>query len=204
MLCRQEAQPSSGLLQASLITLYTMYITWSAMTNNPSECPGYPVQHTLIWHFRFEEIQRLLQFAIVWEGSQFLDEQGAPQSAHYKHSGGARGQSRNRESDRNSFVWNWGKEDIKRATGMFTEGFFQRRWWSSFNFQPASTRVKRADASLSYLIWLARVPRSRKPLVPSSDQRDIHCNTHILVSEWYSEWYISSGYGSVRYFKFGH
>ncbi|XP_030203117.1 serine incorporator 2 [Gadus morhua] len=32
----QEAQPSSGLLQASLITLYTMYITWSAMTNNPN------------------------------------------------------------------------------------------------------------------------------------------------------------------------
>nr|XP_046274056.1 serine incorporator 2 [Scatophagus argus] len=32
----QEAQPSSGLLQASLISLYTMYITWSAMTNNPN------------------------------------------------------------------------------------------------------------------------------------------------------------------------
>lgn len=33
----QEAQPTSGLLQASLISLYTMYVTWSAMTNNPSE-----------------------------------------------------------------------------------------------------------------------------------------------------------------------
>ncbi|KAM6899422.1 serine incorporator 2 [Xenentodon cancila] len=32
----QEAQPSSGLLQASLISLYTMYVTWSAMTNNPN------------------------------------------------------------------------------------------------------------------------------------------------------------------------
>ncbi|KAM3595616.1 uncharacterized protein V6R79_000004 [Siganus canaliculatus] len=30
----QEAQPSSGLLQASVISLYTMYVTWSAMTNN--------------------------------------------------------------------------------------------------------------------------------------------------------------------------
>ncbi|XP_029977021.1 serine incorporator 2 [Salarias fasciatus] len=33
----QEAQPSSGLLQASLISLYTMYVTWSAMTNNPDK-----------------------------------------------------------------------------------------------------------------------------------------------------------------------
>lgn len=33
----QDAQPHSGLLQASIITLYTMYVTWSAMTNNPSE-----------------------------------------------------------------------------------------------------------------------------------------------------------------------
>ncbi|XP_060937547.1 serine incorporator 2 [Limanda limanda] len=32
----QEAQPHSGLLQASLISLYTMYVTWSAMTNNPN------------------------------------------------------------------------------------------------------------------------------------------------------------------------
>lgn len=33
----QEVQPQSGLLQSSLITLYTMYITWSAMTNNPNQ-----------------------------------------------------------------------------------------------------------------------------------------------------------------------
>ncbi|GCC22830.1 serine incorporator 1-like [Chiloscyllium punctatum] len=31
----QEAQPHSGLLQASVITLYTLYVTWSAMTNEP-------------------------------------------------------------------------------------------------------------------------------------------------------------------------
>lgn len=33
----QEAQPYSGLLQSSLISLYTMYITWSAMSNNPNQ-----------------------------------------------------------------------------------------------------------------------------------------------------------------------
>ncbi|KAM4794710.1 serine incorporator 2 [Rhinophrynus dorsalis] len=31
----QDAQPHSGLLQASVITLYTMFVTWSAMANVP-------------------------------------------------------------------------------------------------------------------------------------------------------------------------
>nr|XP_020644902.1 serine incorporator 3 [Pogona vitticeps] len=31
----QEHQPHSGLLQSSVITLYTMYLTWSAMSNEP-------------------------------------------------------------------------------------------------------------------------------------------------------------------------
>ncbi|XP_051629902.1 serine incorporator 2 [Manacus candei] len=31
----QEAQPHSGLLQASLITLYTIYVTWAALANVP-------------------------------------------------------------------------------------------------------------------------------------------------------------------------
>ncbi|XP_006800311.1 serine incorporator 1 [Neolamprologus brichardi] len=34
-----ESQPHSGLLQSSFITLYTMFLTWSAMTNEPErEC----------------------------------------------------------------------------------------------------------------------------------------------------------------------
>ncbi|XP_068172251.1 serine incorporator 1 [Antennarius striatus] len=35
----QDSQPRSGLLQSSIITLYTMFLTWSAMTNEPDrEC----------------------------------------------------------------------------------------------------------------------------------------------------------------------
>ncbi|XP_053668574.1 serine incorporator 1 isoform X2 [Anopheles marshallii] len=39
----QELQPKSGLLQSSMVTLYTIYLTWSAIANNPdAECnPGF-------------------------------------------------------------------------------------------------------------------------------------------------------------------
>ncbi|KAM6981408.1 serine incorporator 1 [Aplochiton taeniatus] len=33
----QESQTRSGLLQSSIITLYTMFLTWSAMTNEPDQ-----------------------------------------------------------------------------------------------------------------------------------------------------------------------
>ncbi|TMS19185.1 serine incorporator 1 isoform X1 [Larimichthys crocea] len=33
----QESQPRSGLLQSSIITLYTMFLTWSAMSNEPDQ-----------------------------------------------------------------------------------------------------------------------------------------------------------------------
>ena len=32
-----DKMPNSGLLQSGLITLYMMYLTWSAMANNPDE-----------------------------------------------------------------------------------------------------------------------------------------------------------------------
>lgn len=31
----QEYQPRSGLLQSSVVSLYTLYLTWSAMSNTP-------------------------------------------------------------------------------------------------------------------------------------------------------------------------
>lgn len=35
----QEAQPRSGLLQSAVVTLYVVYLTWSACSNNPNkEC----------------------------------------------------------------------------------------------------------------------------------------------------------------------
>ncbi|XP_049285875.1 serine incorporator 1 isoform X2 [Anopheles funestus] len=39
----QEHQQKSGLLQSAMVTLYTMYLTWSAIANNPqAECnPGF-------------------------------------------------------------------------------------------------------------------------------------------------------------------
>merc|ERR1712020_859352 len=33
----QEHQPNSGLLQASFVSLYMMYLTWSAMSNQPDK-----------------------------------------------------------------------------------------------------------------------------------------------------------------------
>lgn len=31
----QERNPRSGLLQSAVVTLYTIYLTWSALANNP-------------------------------------------------------------------------------------------------------------------------------------------------------------------------
>ena len=33
----QESLPNSGLLQSAVVTLYTVYLTWSAVANNPNQ-----------------------------------------------------------------------------------------------------------------------------------------------------------------------
>ncbi|XP_067123454.1 probable serine incorporator isoform X3 [Centruroides vittatus] len=38
----QEAQPRSGLLQASVVSLYTFYLTWSALHNSDPNCKSLP------------------------------------------------------------------------------------------------------------------------------------------------------------------
>jgi hypothetical protein len=43
----QEAQPRSGLLQSAVVTLYTVYLTWAAVSNNPNkECNPNLLGHT--------------------------------------------------------------------------------------------------------------------------------------------------------------
>lgn len=39
----QESLPNSGLLQSAVVSLYTMYLTWSAAANNPDRAcnPGF-------------------------------------------------------------------------------------------------------------------------------------------------------------------
>ncbi|KAJ2946340.1 hypothetical protein O0L34_g12377 [Tuta absoluta] len=40
----QEHQPRSGLLQSSVVSLYVIYLTWSALSNSDKECKLFPGQ----------------------------------------------------------------------------------------------------------------------------------------------------------------
>uniref|UniRef100_A0A673HN38 Serine incorporator 1-like n=1 Tax=Sinocyclocheilus rhinocerous TaxID=307959 RepID=A0A673HN38_9TELE len=62
----QDASPQSGLLQSSIITMYTMYVTWSAMTNNPNrECnPSLLSLCEKMLHFTISEKNNLSAFEL--------------------------------------------------------------------------------------------------------------------------------------------
>lgn len=60
----QESQPRSGLLQSSLVTLYTMYLTWSAMTNEPGELT--PMLYIVFLSSPMAQVQQMLVFQFVF------------------------------------------------------------------------------------------------------------------------------------------
>lgn len=59
----QEAQPRSGLLQSSVVSLYTLYLTWSAMNNSSdNDCKPYPWQDNGTHSFDGQSIVSL----VIW------------------------------------------------------------------------------------------------------------------------------------------
>lgn len=87
------------------------------------------------------------------------------------NNGGAQGKCSNLQSNRNGFIQNRLNNDVKRWTGICTEGLSQR---------------------IMFLLYIQLVKRVENQLLPSKGQTDIHCEMQTI-------WMVSRGWVHVAW-----